>query len=256
VEVSGKARIFPSSLAKTKLAGASVALAVVATRKLFAIPAKTAPVGPPSTVTTSGRMAPALLERRLAGARSVVATPGQGRNSVFRACARVARLRAVPRLELGLVVTLAVLAVLLLVVRPHAAPPPSPHCRGGPPLAGVYHSPRLEVKKHCALATGVVTKVKFEEFDGDVHVDLRTDDGDELVVEVIPQDRAVVPIPDTGAHVTVVGPQVWDTAHDWAEIHPAWWISSGRIVPASTQELARVESLLRDDQREQEVSDD
>jgi hypothetical protein len=162
----------------------------------------------------------------------------------------------VPRLELALVVTVAALAGLLLVVRPHAAPPPSPHCRGGPTLAGVYHSPRLEVKKRCAVASGVVTKVKFEQFDGDVHVELRTDDGEQLVVEVIPQDRTVVRIPDTGAQVTVVGPRVWDTTHDWAEIHPAWWISSGRIVPASTQELTRVESLLRDDQGEQEVSDE
>jgi hypothetical protein len=73
-------------------------------------------------------------------------------------------------------------------------------------------------------------------------------------VEVIPQDRGVVPIPDTGARVTVVGPHVWDTAHDWPEIHPAWWISSGRIVPASNRELTRVESLLRDGQSEQEGS--
>jgi hypothetical protein len=157
----------------------------------------------------------------------------------------------VPWLELALVVTVAALAGLLLVVRPHTGRQPSPHCRGGPPLTGVYHSPRLEVKKRCAVVSGVVTRVKFEEYDGDVHFVLRTDTGEELVVEVIPQDRAVVPIPDTGAHVTVVGPRVWDTAHDWAEVHPAWWISSGRIVPASTQELARVESLLRDDQGEQ-----
>jgi hypothetical protein len=156
-----------------------------------------------------------------------------------------------PRLELALVVTVAALAVLLLIVRPHAGTPVSPHCRGGSPLAGVYHSPRLEVKKRCAVVTGVVTKVKFEEYDGDVHFELRMDTGERLVVEVLPQDRAVVAIPDTGAHVTVVGPQVWDTAHDWAEVHPAWWISSGRIVPASTPELARVESLLRDDQGKQ-----
>ena len=110
------------------------------------------------------------------------------------------------------------------------------------------------VAKRCAVVAGVVTKVTFEEFDGDVHVDLRTDEGERLVVEVIPQDRGDVPIPDTGARVTVVGPQVWDTAHDWPEIHPAWWISSGRIVPASNRELARVESLLRDGQREQEGS--
>jgi hypothetical protein len=162
----------------------------------------------------------------------------------------------VPRLEGALVLAVAALAALLLIVRPHASPPPSPYCRGGPALAGVYHSDRLEVKKQCAVVAGVVTRVKFEEFDGDVHIGLRTDDGKELVVEVIPQDRDAVPIPDTGAHVTVVGPSAWDTAHDWAEIHPAWWISSGRIVPASTQELARVQSLLRDTEGDQEVSHD
>ena len=159
------------------------------------------------------------------------------------------------RLELALLFAAGTAALLLLVVKPHAQPPPSPYCRAGPPLAGVYHSPRLEVKKRCAVATGVVTKVKFEEFDGDVHVGLRTSDGD-LVVEVIPQDRATVPIPETGARVTVVGPQVWDTAHGWPEIHPAWWISSGRIVAASAQELARVQSLLRDTRGDQEVNDD
>ena len=120
----------------------------------------------------------------------------------------------------------------------------------------MYHSPRLEVKKRCVVTTGVVTRVKFEEFDGDVHIGLQTDGGEKLVVEVIPQDRAVVPIPDTGARVTVVGPSVLDTAHGWPEIHPAWWISSGRIVPASTQELARVESLLGDTEGEPEVSND
>jgi hypothetical protein len=162
----------------------------------------------------------------------------------------------VHRLEALLVTVIATLVVLLLLVRPHASPPPSPYCRSGPPLAGVYHSPRLEVKKRCAVASGVVTRVKFEEFDGDVHVDLRTEGGEKLVVEVIPQDRAVVPIPDTGARVTVVGPRTWDTQHDWPEIHPAWWISSGRIVPATAQEVARVESLLRDTHGEQEVNDD
>jgi hypothetical protein len=172
-----------------------------------------------------------------------------------RLSAAAARCEAasVTRLEFALLIAAAACALLLLVAHPHAAPPPSPYCRGGAPLAGVYHPQRLEMKKRCAVATGVVTKVKFEEFDGDVHVGLRTDGGD-LVVEVIPQDRATVPIPDTGSRVTVVGPKVWDTAHGWAEVHPAWWISNGRVIPASTQELARVESLLRDTQG-QEVSD-
>jgi len=161
------------------------------------------------------------------------------------------------RLELALLLLVVALAVTVLVVRRGNAPPPSPYCRGGPPLAGVYHPARLHVRRRCVVATGVVTKVKFEEFDGDVHIDLRVDDrhlrsdgngkvGGALVVEIVPQDRGVVPIPDAGARVTVVGPWVDDTAHGWREIHPAWWISAGRLLPASPRELGRAESLLRD----------
>jgi hypothetical protein len=136
--------------------------------------------------------------------------------------------------------------------------PPSPYCRQGDPLAGVYHPQRLEVKSRCRLATGTVTRVEFERYDGDVHVDLALDEADlgllgagndrvgyDLVVEIIPQDRSVVAVPEVGTRVTVVGPWVEDTSHGWREIHPAWWVSSGRIIPASPQELARVRELLR-----------
>jgi len=161
------------------------------------------------------------------------------------------------RLELALFVLVAVLALTVLLSRRGKGPPPSPYCREGPPLAGVYHPARLHVLRRCAVATGVVTKVKFEEFDGDVHIDLRVDDlrllsdgndkvGGALVVEIVPQDRSTVPIPQPGARVTVVGPWVDDTAHGWREIHPAWWISAGRLLPASPRELGRAESLLRD----------
>ena len=112
-----------------------------------------------------------------------------------------------PRLELALAATIVSFAGLLLSCSRTDRRRRRRIAVGGPPLAGVYHSPRLEVKKRCAVASGVVTKVKFEEFDGDVHIDLRTDDGERLVVEVIPQDRGVVPIPDTGTRVTVVGPE-------------------------------------------------
>ena len=57
---------------------------------------------------------------------------------------------------------------------------PSPYCRGGNPLAGVYHPQRLRVKSRCRVAIGTVDKVKFEVFDGDVHVDLRPDPGYEV----------------------------------------------------------------------------
>lgn len=156
----------------------------------------------------------------------------------------------------------ALLAVLPLaagcsLVASKASPPPSPYCRAGDPLAGVYHPDRLHVRSRCAVAVGVVDKVKFEEFDGDVHVDLRLQDpyrrllsagndqvAGDLVVEVIPQDRSRVRIPDVGATVTVVGPWVDDETHGWREIHPAWWISSGRILPVTPLELERVGALL------------
>jgi hypothetical protein len=133
--------------------------------------------------------------------------------------------------------------------------PASPYCRGGDPLAGVYHPQRLEVRSRCRVATGIVTDVKFERFDGDVHIDLRPDDhgtlsggndrlGGDLVAEIIPQDRSAVAVPVVGTRVTVVGPWVDDTTHGWREIHPVWWVSAGRIMPATPDELARVRELL------------
>ena len=143
-------------------------------------------------------------------------------------------------------------------LRRQAAPPPSPYCRGGGPLAGVYHPQRLQVKDRCRVAVGTVSKVVFEAYDGDVHIDLRLDPGYEsllsdgnvrvgnnLIVEVLPQDRSRVPVPDEGAQIEVVGPWVEDGEHGWNEIHPAWWISAGRIQPATAAELRAVQLLLQ-----------
>jgi len=143
-------------------------------------------------------------------------------------------------------------------LRRQAAQPVSPYCRGGNPMAGVYHPQRLSVKTRCRIAIGTVRKVKFEAYDGDVHVDLRPDPGYEgllshgndrvggnLVVEVIPQDRSRVALPVEGSRIEVVGPWVDDTQHGWSEIHPAWWISAGRIQPASAGELRRAQLLLQ-----------
>jgi hypothetical protein len=138
------------------------------------------------------------------------------------------------------------------------AAPASPYCRGGPPLAGVYHPQRLIVKSRCGVAVGTVRQVKFEEYDGDVHVDLRVDPGYErllgdgntrvggnLVVELIPQDRSRVAVPEVGTRVQVIGPWVEDTEHGWNEIHPAWWVSAGRIQPATAAELRAVQTLIQ-----------
>jgi len=145
---------------------------------------------------------------------------------------------------------LLVLAVVLVPagcsLRRTAAPPVSPYCRSGDALDGVYHPDRLHVRKRCALLTGSVESVRMEDYDGDVHIWLRTPD-DRLVVEIIPQDRALVGVPAEGAEVTVVGPLVDDLQHGWREIHPAWLVSPSRILPANPTEMARVRALLRDD---------
>jgi len=146
---------------------------------------------------------------------------------------------------------------------------PSPYCRLGGPLAGVYHPQRLIVKSRCRIALGTVAKVKFESYDGDVHVDLRPDpgygrllsDGNErvggnLVVEIIPQDRSHVAVPAEGDRVEVVGPWVEDTQHGWNEIHPAWWVSAGAIRPATAEELRRVQLLLQGVEGAAEEDDD
>jgi hypothetical protein len=156
-----------------------------------------------------------------------------------------------------------VLALFLLcctaacTLRRHSAPA-SPYCHGGNPLAGVYHPQRLRVRSRCRVVVGTVSKVVFEEYDGDVHIDLRPDPGYEglladgnsrvggnLVVELIPQDRSRVAVPSEGARIQVVGPWVEDSQHGWNEIHPAWWVSAGQIEPASASELRAVQLLLQ-----------
>jgi hypothetical protein len=159
-----------------------------------------------------------------------------------------------PAVVLGLFLALCAAACSL---RRHVTLP-SPYCRGGGPLAGVYHPQRLIVKSRCRIAVGTVSKLKFEEYDGDVHVDVRPDPGYEkllsdgngrvggnLVVEIIPQDRSRVVVPREGSRIEVVGPWVEDTEHGWNEIHPAWWVSAGEIEPASATELRRVQLLLQ-----------
>jgi hypothetical protein len=147
----------------------------------------------------------------------------------------------------------AVLLVLAVVLVPagcsfrRTAPPAvSPYCRGGDPLDGVYHPDRLHVRKRCAVVDGDVESVRMEAYDGDVHIWLRTADG-RLVAEIIPQDRALVGVPEEGARVSVVGPLVDDLQHGWPEIHPVWLVTPSRILPANSTELARVRTLLHDE---------
>jgi hypothetical protein len=116
----------------------------------------------------------------------------------------------------------------------------------------------LKLESRCRVAVGTIEKVKPELYDGDIHLELRLDRGQEgllssgnarvggtLILEIIPWDRGRVLVPAVGQRVEVVGPWVDDTAHGWREIHPAWWISAGSLQPASTDELRRVDRLLR-----------
>jgi hypothetical protein len=156
-----------------------------------------------------------------------------------------------------LIVLLVLAAIVAGCSLLRVGPPPSPHCRSGSPLVGVYHPERLKVKSRCRVAVGTVEKVKPELYDGDFHMELRLDRGQEgllssgnarvggtLIVEIIPWDRARVLVPEEGERVQVVGPWVSDEAHGWNEIHPAWWISAGSIQPATADELRRVDRLL------------
>jgi hypothetical protein len=134
-------------------------------------------------------------------------------------------------------------------------------CRGGDPLANVYHSYRLVVRSACVTVTGTVAYVVRED-DGDVHVDLALpgsetgllnqanyahQDG-QLVTEIVPADQpgctpgqpalpshgsydygictgADLVTPSAGATVSVTGPYVLDADHGWMEIHPVWSIT-------------------------------
>jgi hypothetical protein len=111
----------------------------------------------------------------------------------------------------------------------------------------IYHDYRLKVIEQCKTVTGVVESKKKEK-DGDWHIRLRLDAGQEnllneknmsgqhgcLVIEVIcacevSQSDAIgscenyinnVKVPEIGEHVSVTGSYVLDADHGWNEIHP------------------------------------
>ena len=116
----------------------------------------------------------------------------------------------------------------------------------GDPRAHVYHPDRLRLLAPCVTVTGVIDAIRKEK-DGDLHVLLRLDPGQEkyinaknaseqgdLVLEPVcmsqpTQADAVascsgyansMSIPVVGAHVSVTGPWVLDIDHGWLEIHP------------------------------------
>ena len=112
----------------------------------------------------------------------------------------------------------------------------------------VYHPDRLVEQKGCVTVTGVIVK-KIKEHDGDFHVRLKLDPGQDadlindkndeiqggnLVFEPIcvnPVTQAdakqacknfhqKILLPNKGDHVEVTGIHMLDTEHGWLEIHP------------------------------------
>ena len=146
-------------------------------------------------------------------------------------------------------------------------------CRSGDPLANVYHPNRLKVVLACTTISGTV-KTRRSEDDGDVHFDVALDSQYAgmltsanysaqhrwLVVEIVPADEpgctpgqspkpatgtynygictgADESTPAVGSHIYVTGPYVLDEDHGgWAEVHPAWAISS-TLTPSATAPL-------------------
>ncbi len=140
------------------------------------------------------------------------------------------------------------------------APPkvPAGHC--DPALMRhVYHPARLQVLAACKTVTGVVDFIRIPEPDGDTHVNIRLDAGQErlihrpgvtpgsaedynnmrfqhgdLVTEAVCQHQVIQPdakaacagfhdainIPPVGTHVEVTGVYVLDQDHGWTELHP------------------------------------
>ncbi len=123
----------------------------------------------------------------------------------------------------------------------------------------IYHPARLKVLAACKTVTGVVDLIRLPEPDGDTHVNLKLDPGQDslihrpgvapgsaedyantrfqhgdLVTEAICQHQVLQPdaisacagfhdpitIPPVGTHVEVTGVYVLDQDHGWTELHP------------------------------------
>jgi hypothetical protein len=111
----------------------------------------------------------------------------------------------------------------------------------------IYKSKRLIVKEECKIVKGIIVSKK-NELDGDVHIKLKLDSGQNIIlakknyseldsciiIEPICVNRVIQPgafkscngyinqivIPGIGQHVSVTGSLVIDTKHEWMEIHP------------------------------------
>ncbi len=135
---------------------------------------------------------------------------------------------------------LPVLAVLAVVVPRHVGA--AAGCRSDP-TANVWSPSRLKILSRCATVHGVILNSSKMD-DGDYHIEMRLDSGEEILLEIVPADQpgckagekvnsgvctgAHIPTPKSGSDVTVTGPKVRDSANGYIEIHPVWRITSGQ----------------------------
>ncbi len=117
------------------------------------------------------------------------------------------------------------------------SPPPSPYCRSGDPLAGVYNPLRFRVLSKCEVGSGVVEFVALQQGVGRriyVSLDARyasllgerssSYQNSLLVLELLSQTQVTVQVPSVGQNITFVGPWVYDTQNLWTAISPVWSI--------------------------------
>ncbi len=120
----------------------------------------------------------------------------------------------------------------------------------------VYHPARIVEKKGCVTVKGVIKK-KIKEGDGDFHVRLKLDPGQDsdlindrnrkgqggflvfepICVNPVTQQSAKkacknfkqkINVPNVGDHVEVTGIHMLDTEHGWLEIHP---VTKIKVIP-------------------------
>jgi hypothetical protein len=149
------------------------------------------------------------------------------------------------RRYLAVPIFLMVVAALLIVRFDASSPPapqrvaspPSPQCRKGNPLEGVFNPQRLRVISVCQVGSGIVKSVNLQD-DGDWRIDVGLgpqygkllDVGNVnhqngwLVLELIPRDQATISVPLVGKQITFVGPLVYDSENYWNAIYPVWSI--------------------------------
>ena len=113
---------------------------------------------------------------------------------------------------------------------------PSPLCRRGDPLAGVYNPLRFRILSNCEVGRGVVDSTDSQK-DGGLWIKVAVDgnyskllgqgnishENGLLILELGSGDRDLVP--SIGERIVFVGPLVYDVLNGFNAIYPVWSIT-------------------------------